>query len=281
MTAQKDELEFIPEFKPSGVIKNGYYFVFLQDKILIEKGEPSWHPLDLEQWQRLELESVAEHHFGTLFNLPCIAIELNPACELPPDYDLATLRDIAWQIDRARFAIVGRALQIVEWDRTHQFCGKCGQKTKPHTEECSRICDPCSLRFYPKLSPAIIVLVTRGEELLLARGPLMPEDFYSTLAGFVEAGESVEECVHREVMEEVGVRIKNLKYYNSQAWPFPNSLMLGYHAEYESGEFVLQADEIADAQWFHYSNLPKRPQKVSISSWLIDDFVQRITKILS
>ena len=122
------------------------------------------------------------------------------------------------------------------------------------------------------------MLVTRGEELLLARGPRTPENFYSTLAGFVEPGESVEECVHREVREEVGIRLKNVKYYDSQAWPFPNSLMLGYHAEYESGELVLQEDEIADAQWFHYTSLPKHPKKVSISSWLIDDFMERMAK---
>ncbi len=115
----------------------------------------------------------------------------------------------------------------------------------------------------------------QGEELLLARNVQSRSNFYSTIAGFVEPGESIETAVHREVMEEVGIRIKNLKYFGSQSWPFPNSLMLGFHAEYEGGEIVLQEEEIADAQWFHFTRLPQRPTKVSISGWLIDDYLRR------
>ena len=129
--------------------------------------------------------------------------------------------------------------------------------------------------FYPRLSPSIIVCVNRGEEILLAKNAQARGNFYSTLAGFVEPGESIEETVHREVFEEVGIRVTNLKYFGSQSWPFPNSLMLGFHAEYESGDLVLQDEEISDAQWFHYTDLPNRPAMVSISGWLINDFIKR------
>ncbi len=119
------------------------------------------------------------------------------------------------------------------------------------------------------------MLVNRGEDILLARNAQARGNFYSTLAGFVEAGESIEETVHREVFEEVGIKVKNLEYYNSQSWPFPNSLMLGFHAEYDSGDIVIQETEIAEAKWFHYTDLPNRPAMMSISGWLIDDFIKR------
>ena len=119
-------------------------------------------------------------------------------------------------------------------------------------------------------------MITRGEEILLAKGVNTKGNFYSTLAGFVEPGESIEETVHREVMEEVGLKVKNLKYYSSQSWPFPNSLMLGFHAEYESGEISIQEEEIADAQWFHYKNMPNKPALISISGWLVDDYIKRL-----
>jgi len=137
------------------------------------------------------------------------------------------------------------------------------------------VCEACGISSYPRLSPSIIVLVHRGREVLLARNHRFPDGMYSTLAGFVEPGESIEETLIREVEEEVGVLVKNLEYLGSQPWPFPNSLMLGFHAEYESGEFVLQEEEIADAQWFHYTGLPNKPAMVSISGWLINDFIER------
>lgn len=137
-------------------------------------------------------------------------------------------------------------------------------------------CRDCRVINYPRLSPSIIVLVTRGDEMLLARNANWPTNMYSTLAGFVEPGESIEQTVHREVMEEVGLRVRNLRYFGSQSWPFPNSLMLGFHAEYEGGDIVCQPDEIADAQWFSKDTLPQTPPKTAISGWLIDEFIQAL-----
>ena len=135
------------------------------------------------------------------------------------------------------------------------------------------VCDHCRLRFYPRLSPSIIVLVHRDDEVLLGRNHLFPPDLFSTLAGFVEPGESIEETVRREVHEEVGVRVGRISYRGSQPWPFPNSLMLGFHAEYDSGDIVLQEDEIAEARWFPLDRLPRIPGKFAISRWLIDDYL--------
>lgn len=138
------------------------------------------------------------------------------------------------------------------------------------------ICEDCGIHAYPRLSPSIIVLIHQGDKVLLARNHRFPEGMYSTLAGFVEPGESIEETLVREVKEEVGVNVHNLVYQGSQSWPFPNSLMLGFHAEYESGDIVLQEDEIADAKWFDCHALPNIPGSVAISRWLIDAYLAQL-----
>lgn len=138
------------------------------------------------------------------------------------------------------------------------------------------ICDDCGIHAYPRLSPSIIVLIHKDDSVLLARNQRFPEGMFSTLAGFVEPGESIEETLIREVKEEVGVDVGNLQYLGSQSWPFPNSLMLGFHAEYESGDIVLQEEEIADARWFHHSELPDIPGSVAISRWLIDAWLDEV-----
>ena len=172
------------------------------------------------------------------------------------------------------FWLGGRAVQIVDWDRTHQFCGRCGQETE-YANDRGKKCPNCGLSNYPKLSPAIIVSITRdnGNELLLARGSRHPAGFYSVLAGFVEPGETLEMCVRREIKEEVGLDVKNIRYFGSQPWPFPNSLMLAFTCEYAGGEIVMQEDEIADAGWYTPENMPKVPPPLSISRALIDNFV--------
>jgi NAD+ diphosphatase len=171
------------------------------------------------------------------------------------------------------FAVAGRAIQIIAWDRDHQFCSRCGAKTAAMAMERAKQCPECKLVTYPRLSPAIIVRVRRGDEMLLARNANWPQGRYSILAGFVEPGETLEETVEREVMEEVGLRVKNIKYFASQPWPFPNSLMLGFTADYDSGEITFNDQEIATADWFRADNLPQIPPPGSISRVLIDDFV--------
>ncbi len=211
------------------------------------------------------------HYMGHLDGVGCYAVEASDG----DDGTFANLRANLANIERITFNIAGRALQICDWYRTHRFCGKCGVPTTSHDNDRALVCSQCRLHFYPRLSPSIIVLVYREDEVLLGRNHMFPEGLYSTLAGFVEPGESIEETVRREVAEEVGVKVGALDYRGSQPWPFPNSLMLGFHAEYDGGDIVLQEDEIADAQWFPLGDLPMIPGKFAISRWLIDEYLQK------
>ncbi|MDA0979628.1 MAG: NAD(+) diphosphatase [Proteobacteria bacterium] len=226
-----------------------------------------WQPADVSTAE--SFEHAQRHVMGEIGNSLCLAFETSD----PGDAEFVDMRAMLDSFDRTHFNLVGRALQLCDWFRTHRFCGKCGQQTVEDPRDSSLSCETCRLNFYPRLSPSIIVLIHRDDEVLLARNHLFPEGLYSTLAGFVEPGESIEETLHREVREEVGVNVHNLDYRGSQPWPFPNSLMLGFHAEYESGDIVLQPDEIADAQWFSIDALPKIPARFAISRWLIDDYL--------
>ncbi len=267
--------DFHAGIKPPESIDESFHIVISDDEVLTIDGVHPWRPLNQDEWRWLGLDQVASHYLGSINSVPLFTNEVDSEADNPDGYEFATLWSFLNQVDQQIFYLLGRARQIVEWHRNHRYCGQCGQETTNFEPDRSRKCAKCSLIFYPRLSPSIIVCVNKGEEILLARNKRARGNFYSTIAGFVEPGESIEETVHREVFEEVGIRVHKLKYFGSQSWPFPNSLMLGFHAEYDSGEFVLQEDEIADAGWFHYTDLPNRPAMVSISGWLIDDFIKR------
>jgi NAD+ diphosphatase len=183
----------------------------------------------------------------------------------------ANLRSLFATMPWEPLAIALRANQLLEWDRTHKHCGACGTATVREATERARRCPACGLSAYPRISPAMMCLVTHGKEILLARNVNFPAGRYSALAGFLEAGESIEDAVHREVREEVGVQVKNLRYFASQSWPFPNSLMISFAAEYAGGELKPNGHEIAEAAWFTPENLPQLPPRVSIARALIDD----------
>jgi len=239
---------------------------------LTEQGVP--RPLTGDELRWLDIEIHAEHYLGRWRGRCIYAVEASG--RLPEGYSAAGLREWLGRAEPSVFYLAGRAQQIIEWHRTHRFCGRCGTEMEDHPADRARQCPRCDLVSYPRLSPSIIVLVTRGEKMLLARNARWPTSMYSTLAGFVEPGESIEQTVHREVLEEVGLRVRDLKYLGSQSWPFPNSLMLGFHAEYDSGEIVCQDEEIADARWFAADELPNVPPGTAISRWLIDAFVERL-----
>jgi NAD+ diphosphatase len=186
------------------------------------------------------------------------------------------LRSLFLQLPDAELALAGRSFQISEWERSHRFCGRCGAMMRDKPGERAKECPVCGYVAYPRISPAMMVLVTRGADLLLARANRFPGAMYSALAGFVEAGESIEDCIHREVREEVGIDVRDLRYFTSQAWPFPHSLMIAYTAEYAGGQMRPGDAEIADAQWFPVDSLPQLPSPVSISRKLIDATVERI-----
>lgn len=185
-----------------------------------------------------------------------------------------TLRDVAY-LGETQFMLCARARAHLDWVVQHRYCGQCGQSVTQVTGEFAKQCLDCRLRFYPRISPCIIVLITRGREVLLAQGDKHREQgWYSTLAGFIESGESAEQAVMREVKEEVNVELTNLQYLNSQAWPFPNQLMLGFQAEYAGGTIVPAEGEIADARWFDIDELPKIPPAISIAGWMIRRYQQ-------
>jgi NAD+ diphosphatase len=236
-----------------------------------ERGVP--RPITADEYRWLGVEEHARHYLGRFRGHDCYALECSG--RLPEGYAISGLRSWLGRVDPALFYLAGRAAQIIDWHQGHRFCGRCGTEMADHDTDRARICPECGLVNYPRLSPSIIVLVTRGEEMLLARNANWPTGMYSTLAGFVEPGESIEQTVHREVAEEVGIRVRDLRYLGSQSWPFPNSLMLGFHAAYEAGEIVCQDGEIADARWFRYDALPNVPPGTAISRWLIDAFIEQ------
>jgi NAD+ diphosphatase len=210
-------------------------------------------------------------------DLPVYVVDLGAEHVEEPGWERVSLRQLLFAEYDIAFSVIGRAWQYIHFLRTHQFCGQCGAKTERVDWEMAMHCHRCQHRSYPRVSPCIIVSIHDSEKILLAKGVRHREsNMYSTLAGFVESGESLEQAVHREVFEEVGVKVKNLRYYNSQPWPFPHSLMVGFIAEYDEGEIRCQENEIDDAQWFDIDALPTIPPKVSIAGQLIAETVSLI-----
>jgi NAD+ diphosphatase len=208
----------------------------------------------------------------------CYSGEVTEETVPPSSMDFLGLRQLFSEVDDDTLALAGRAVQIKEWDKTHQYCGQCGSKVLQVAYERVKKCPQCGHTTYPRISPAVIVRIERpsaaGTEILLARNQRHPAGIFSVLAGFVEPGETLEECIRREIREEVGIEIKDIRYFGSQPWPFPNSLMIAFTAEYASGAIRLEEDEIAEAGWYKADDLPNVPPRVSIARRMIDAFVE-------
>jgi NAD+ diphosphatase len=270
--------------------REAHWFVFSGERLLVEMGplerpsddlrvraRPAWARLPLRKnhnW--LGCEPARTLYLGRLDGIDCWAAEVGADAALPAGHAWEGLRPLFSVLDDDHFALAGRALQLLQWDRDHRFCGRCGAPTQAKREERVRVCPACKLSAYPRVAPAVMALVHRGNQVLLARSPHFPAGMYSALAGFVEPGESLEQCLAREVEEEVGVRISNSRYFASQPWPFPHSLMIAFVCEYAGGEIRPQAGEIDDAKWFEVLQLPKLPSKISIARRLIDAVCQAI-----
>lgn len=219
---------------------------------------------------------AARQMLGTLDGAACWAVDLDG--DGVPDVvvdGLVPLMGLHGSVDDVRWTLAGRAVQLVEWDRTTRFCGRCGTPTEPASGERARRCPGCGLLAFPRLAPAVITLIEREGEALLARGRAFPMPMYSCIAGFVEPGETMEEAVHREVREEVGVAVTNVRYVSSQPWPFPHSLMIGFEATWAGGEILIDETEIVDAQWYRPDDLPMIPPGMSIARTLIDRWLAR------
>lgn len=209
---------------------------------------------------------------GRLGGLVCLAARASAGAA----GEFAGLRSLYPLLSDRAFRIAGRALQLVEWDETHRFCGRCAEPTVPSEREHARNCPRCGLSQFPRLSPAVIMAVTKGDRILLGRPPRLPEGMYSVLAGFVEPGESLEETVAREVREEAGIEVADVRYFGSQPWPFPNSLMVAFTARWAAGELRREPEELDDLGWFAADALPRIPPRISIARTLIDAFLEGV-----
>lgn len=214
-------------------------------------------------------------YIGTLGEVPCYAAEIDGSAPIPPGAAVEELRSLYERLDTPFYDAALTAVHLLQWDGNYRFCGKCSGELKPRTDVRAKECEQCGRLEFPRLSPAIIVLIEKEDTLLLARSARFAAPFFSILAGFVEPGESMEAAVHREVLEEVGIHVKNVKYFGSQPWPFPDSLMIGFTAEYESGELKIDGEEIVEAGWYRTDHLPHIPGKLSIARQLIDWFIDK------
>ncbi len=197
------------------------------------------------------------------------AIEIQDTATLPDCYKVKTIRQFFAENDEQLTTIVSRAKALINWRKNTQYCSICGNKLINSTQFTAMECPNCKKIHFPRIEPCIIVLVNKGDKILLARHVQRNQDIYACIAGFMEAGETAEHAVKREIFEETGIMVKNIRYRGSQSWPFPSQLMLGFTAEYESGEIHTQEDEISDAQWFDRNNCPATPPPGSIAYRLI------------
>lgn len=239
-------------------------------------------PVQLPRYRDLRwvLTVAQEAHFlGYWHGEPVFVLSLPMSSNRLDPFDWHELRLLLPSVEPAFFTVAARALQVLEWSRSHRYCGCCGHAMGPHpAQERARVCPSCGHSAYPRINPCVIGVVRRGQEVLLARAHRFRNGMYSALAGFMEVGESAEETLVREVREEVGIEITGLRYFGSQAWPFPSNLMLGFTADYAGGELVLQDDEIADAGFFSARNLPLLPPHGSIARALIEHCLQDCLK---
>lgn len=234
-----------------------------------------WGPLPTSAWRWANPQPEAQRHYlGRYYDQDCYAVvlERQPAVA---GYHWQNLGQLLSLLSPVEYEVAARALEVVTWDRDHRFCGRCGGSTHKHERDLAKVCPACEVAYYPRLSPCVITVVTRGEECLLAHNAAFAGRFFSALAGFVEAGETLESALRREVEEEVGVKIGRFEYFGSQSWPFPSQLMIGFLAQYESGEIQVDGVEIDEAHWFRYDALPTVPPPATLSGQLIREFVRR------
>lgn len=213
------------------------------------------------------------HLLGLFHRCPCYVLDMTHAQVLPARTEWRDLRALLQDLSADLFNLAGRACQVAQWDLQHRYCGFCGSQTVVSPGDRSRRCNDCHAFFYPRISPCVIVLITRDDHCLLASSARNQGKFYSALAGFIEPGESAEQTIHREVMEEVGIRVDNLRYFGSQPWPFPGQLMIGFHADYHCGDIQVDGIEITQADWWRFDHLPPHPGSRTLSGQLIQHFV--------
>lgn len=247
--------------------------LFHEGSVLLNNGRPLWNPdvLNRRDVVLRALLPVADEAGGA----GVYQVAVLDSLKAFPGIEPVGVRQFLLESGFDSFSVVGRASQLVNWYIMHRYCGACGHQTEL-VEAANRVsCTACGKEYYPRINPCIIVLITRGDKILLARSSRRGTDFYSCLAGFIEPGESAEQAVRREVFEEVGLQVTNIRYTGSQPWPFPSQLMLGFYADYLDGEINPDPEEIADADWYAVDQLPKVPSpRISIAGQLIETYVE-------
>ena len=238
-------------------------YIFQHQKLLVDEN------LQLSKVEKLASDLHIHH------NDHVIARDLLEHESVPDGYQLIPIRELIQLWSTTEFLQASRAVQLLEWRRNHKFCSHCGHATEIHSKEYAMVCPACGYHQYPRVQPCVITIITKGDdELLLAKSARNKSNMYGLIAGFVEVGETLEEAVQREAFEEVGVKLKNICYMSSQPWPFPSNLMIAFHAEYDSGDIQLQVEEISDAQFFKFDQLPEIPFKGSIAHSMIMQVIE-------
>jgi NAD+ diphosphatase len=268
--------EFIPSIEsPEPPASDAWWFIYSGYRLLVKISEATAANPTTKDIETLGVEIRHRIYLGTFRGRPCYAAEGKLEDEASSGFTFHEIRTLFDRLEDGFYGVALTAVHLVEWDKTCRFCSSCRGSMKSRGDIRAKECEACGRLDFPRISPAIIVLVEKGDSLLLARSPRFPGAFFSVLAGFVNPGESLEEAVHREVKEETGITIKDIAYFGSQPWPFPDSLMIGFTAKYESGEIRIDGEEIIEAAWYRPDNLPQIPGKLSIARQLIDSFIAR------
>jgi len=268
-------MAFFPQFTISEPMDgSAIRFVCDAGRMLVREGADSAAPLDAAGMADCGVAPDGWLTVGMIGETPCFVTGGDRRCPVPDGFVWQDLRLLlgGWPDDLA--AAAGYANHLWIWNQVHRFCGRCGQAMDDKPDERAKICPACELVNYPRVSPAVIVAVVDDDRILLARNSRFRGPFFSVLAGFVEPGETLEACVRREVMEEVGIRLDRIRYFGSQPWPFPDSLMVGFTARYAGGDLRVDHREILEADWYCRDDLPHVPPKFSIAGRLIDWFAK-------
>lgn len=265
----------IPDPEYSG---SAYWLVFHSGKLLLAESAGQLEIPRIQSPEQLALSPLRTLYLGTFAGVPCYTAEVEAEAPEPEGMAFCPLRPLYDVLEEDLFHLAGRALQLLAWEDTHRFCGRCGTATVLSQAEHARSCPQCGLVSYPRIAPAVITAILKDKQILLAHAPHFPDQMYGLIAGFVEPGETLEDCVRRETLEETGLTIKNITYFSSQQWPFPHSLMVGFFAEYDSGEITVDGKELDHAGWFDPDHLPVIPPPVSIARKMIDSYVEKYSE---
>lgn len=254
-----------------------FWFIFHRTNLLVERQPDGGYSIPFSEEPPLTVPngghvfSVSPMESGEL--VKAFSVEEDAVPDSP--FEMCDLRCSFYKLPQGLYLKAGKCHELLYWDQNTKFCGRCGTPLVLHTD-ISKRCPACGKEVWPQLATAVIVLIHREEEVLLVHARNFKSDFYGLVAGFVETGETLEEAVHREVMEETGIRITNLRYFGSQPWPYPCGLMVGFNADYVSGSLSLQKDELSKGSWFTKDNLPTIPEKLSIARMILDDWLAHI-----